>query len=113
MGFTPPFRGNENTEWGQRMEPEAVEVYKLLTGHDVESADIGVRYTLHVICAACCRRLTASSRARWPQELAGASWLGASPDGLILDGRGVLEVKCPAVRLARSASTRAEALACI
>ena len=68
-----PFTGNEYTKWGQDLEPEAVRAYQLVTGKGVDhSADLG--------------------------ELAGAPWLGASPDGLVLDGRGVLEVKCPAVR---------------
>lgn len=65
-GAESEFTGNIATEYGNRMEPEAVEQFKLESGLNVE--EVGF----------------------FPYE----DWAGASPDGKCIDGNG-LEVKCP------------------
>lgn len=65
-GAETDWSGNIATEYGTRMEPEAVQAYQYKTGNTVEDAPFV------------------------PFE----DWLGASPDGYI--GKdGLLEVKCP------------------
>ena len=104
IGLRPPFEGNAATQWGTTHEPEALAAYCALTGFTVS------------------RHL--SFQLYGPAVLAADSWLGASPDGLIVrcgsspasfaagfglaagggegeEGRpdgeagGVLEIKCP------------------
>lgn len=65
-GAEREFTGNIATEYGTRMEPEAVQAYQYKTGNAVEDAPFV------------------------PFE----DWLGASPDGYIGED-GLLEVKCP------------------
>lgn len=65
-GAESEFTGNIATEYGTRMEPDAVASFEMETGLDV--TEVGF----------------------FEYE----DWLGASPDGLCSDGHG-LEVKCP------------------
>ena len=58
---------NMATRWGEQYEAEACEVYTLLTGNEVEETGF-IPYSTHS---------------------------GGSPDGLVTDGRGLIEIKCP------------------
>jgi hypothetical protein len=110
-------QGNSRTEWGNENEPRALAAYTLLTGREVELVDFVVR--------ACTRHLR---RWRWrgthaaadalacpqvarPDAPGAAPWLGASPDGLLHDGAGLVEIKCPTarVRACQAPQNRAEA----
>ncbi|KAL3700916.1 hypothetical protein R1sor_018938 [Riccia sorocarpa] len=85
IGLREPFSGNEATKWGSTQEAGAVEKYKTITGNNVEH----VAFKIY----------------KAGDEY--LSWLGASPDGLIIYKNdeeqpravnhrfGVLEVKCP------------------
>ena len=101
LGLRPRFEGNELTRWGNAMEPQGLAAYKHLTGRDVEFADLGVRSAFGVRrprspLSACEPALASAPAQELPPESPGASpWLGASPDGLVRDGQGVLEIKCP------------------
>lgn len=55
------------TRWGEQYEAEAREAYALLTGNEVEETGF-IPYSTHS---------------------------GGSPDGLVTDGRGLIEIKCP------------------
>lgn len=61
LGIREKFAGNEATEWGTLREEEALCRYKELTGHEVEMRSFKVLGDSVV-----------------------TSWLGASPDGLVL-----------------------------
>ena len=68
MGVDEPFKGNYCTHWGEVNEHNGVLKYQCLTGTFVDLTGFHLHKTY--------------------------SWLGGSPDGLI-NGKGVLEVKCP------------------
>jgi len=75
-GLAPPFRGNRFTSWGTETEPEALAAYTLAAGLGAD----GVQQQDFVRAAG----------------VGGEpAWLGASPDGLLVDGVGLLELKCP------------------
>ena len=98
LGLRARFEGNELTRWGNKMEPQGLAAYKHLTGRDVDFADLGVR--LQRACSRCAllttRSFVLSQTQELPPDSPGAPpWLGASPDGLVRDGQGVLEIKCP------------------
>jgi putative phage-type endonuclease len=59
---------NTSTDWGNKFEPIALEIYKNMTNESV--SEIGL--VLHPVY----------------------KWLGASPDGLVQSGK-LLEIKCP------------------
>ncbi|CAL1385816.1 unnamed protein product [Linum trigynum] len=79
IGAEEPFKGNWATWWGNVKEKEALQRYKLITGHDIA-------FPLFQLYGE-----------RDPEH----DWIAASPDGLIekpfygLPSRGVLEIKCP------------------
>ena len=73
VGLRPRFTGNSATQWGTDTEAMGVAAYTSLTGCRVAHADLG----------------TLSAPPGQP------AWLGASPDGLLTQHPGVLEVKCP------------------
>ena len=66
-GTAEPFEGNEMTQWGTDHEPDAVFAYEAFTGEFVEQTGFWVH----------------------PDK----DWLGASPDGLVLDNC-LIECKC-------------------
>ena len=63
------FQGNEHTEWGNEKEQKAIDQYSTEHGVAVTKAGLFIDKELH--------------------------FLAASPDGLIDDGKGLVEVKCP------------------
>ncbi|GMH40774.1 hypothetical protein BSKO_08678 [Bryopsis sp. KO-2023] len=87
LGLREPFKGNEFTAWGSKMEPVALEDYKRFSGAKVEEHGL---------------KLLGEDEAH--------QWLAASPDGIItpsestpdlfgmgasMVGKGILEIKCP------------------
>ena len=77
-GQSKAFTGNRATEWGTRLEPEALEIYERTTGR------LG---TLEFGCI--------------PHPAEGMEWLGGSPDGVTRCGR-LIEIKCPMSREIRN-----------
>ncbi|CAN0896672.1 hypothetical protein LINGRAHAP2_LOCUS18629 [Linum grandiflorum] len=78
LGAEEPFSGNEATRWSDTNEKEAIHKYVEITKNDVYSTTFQVY-------------------GENQKAAVGEDWLAASPDGLVygLDGRGVLEIKCP------------------
>lgn len=60
---------NRHTRWGTAYEKEAISTYEMISGNLVRPTGFWV-HDQH-------------------------NWLGASPDGLVCDDAGLLEVKCP------------------
>ncbi|KAL1564501.1 hypothetical protein AAHA92_06831 [Salvia divinorum] len=79
LGTIEPFPGNLATCWSNIKEEEALEKYKLYTGHTVSYPEFQV----------------------YGEKNPADNWLAASPDGAAdsyiygLPSRGVLEIKCP------------------
>lgn len=65
----PTFRGNKATSYGKAFEGNAVAQYEKISGNTVLPAGLFVDETL--------------------------SFLAATPDGVLEDGKGIIEVKCP------------------
>lgn len=64
------FTGNANTKWGLDKEPLAIAQFSSERGVAIESSGLVIDKTL--------------------------PFLAASPDGIVIDDRSIIEVKCPA-----------------
>lgn len=83
-----PFKGNYATRHGNRNEERALSDYMLLSQHDVDS--YGIKY-LHDDDAHNWLAGSPDGLIDVPQAVSG----GMPPSGILGDGKGLLEIKCP------------------